>query len=148
MSKETKDRILEISKRFEEDYWTLVGAGLEFGKKLETELAALVLKTKEMAEASNLSQNEKILKLMALIFAYWTLSGSKHYQETIASQGNTLSVEEQAASVKKSNSLLQPHSGQIVGILRMFGLDVDDDTKVSHGSSTAGKSSSKLKSMF
>ena len=64
--------------------------------------------------------------------------------ETIASQGSTLSAEQQAASVKKSNSLLQPHSGQIVGILRMFGLDSDDiSAKTVQGNSTSGKSSSK-----
>ena len=144
LSKETKDRILEISKRFEEDYWALVGTGLEVDKDLETELAALVVKTKCVAEDSHLPQNEKILKLMALIFAYWTLNGSKHYQETIASQGSTLSAEQQAASVKKSNSLLQPHSGQIVGILRMFGLDSDDISAIAvQGNSTSGKSSSK-----
>ena len=127
LGNQAKDRLLETSKVFEEDYWALVGAGVECGKDLETELSAIVDKAKCVAVRSDLPQNEKILKLMALIFAYWTLHGSKHYQETIASQGNTLSADDQAKLVKKRGSLLQPHAGQIVGILRMLGVDEEID---------------------
>ena len=105
---------------------------LAFGKGLETELAAIVAKAKSVAGRPDLPQNEKVLKLMALIFAYWTLNGSRHYQETIVSQGKTLSADEQAKPVKRSRSLLQPHAGQIVGILRMLGLDEEINSKKSN----------------
>ena len=116
-----------------------MGAGLEFGKDLDTELAALVARTKGVAGRTDLSQNEKVFKLLALIFAYWTLNGSKHYQETIASQGNTLSAEVPAKSVRKNRSLLQPHAGQIVGILRMLGLDEEINSETSEGTPRDGK---------
>ena len=108
-----------------EEYWALVGAGLTSGKDLEIELAALVAKAKSVAGQTNLPHDEKVLKLMALIFAYWTLNGSKHYK------GKTLSAEKQAVSVKGSDSLLQPHAGQIVGILRMLGVDEEINSKTS-----------------
>ena len=135
----TKDRLLKISNLFEEDYWARVGTGLECGKDLETELAALITMTKDVARRSDLPQKQKIRMLMACIFAYWTLDGSKHYQETISSQGNTLSADGQGPSLKKCRSLLQPHAGQIVGILRIFGLDEDEDLKLSPGTPTVGK---------
>ena len=135
----TKDRLLKISNLFEEDYWARVGTGLECGKDLETELAALITMTKDVARRSDLPQKQKIRKLMACIFAYWTLDGSKHYQETISSQGNTLSADGQGPSLKKCRSLLQPHAGQIVGILRIFGLGEDEDLKLSPGTPTVGK---------
>ena len=139
LSDRAKARLLAISEVFVEEYWALVGAGLTSGKDLEIELAALVAKAKGVAGQTNLPHDEKVLKLMALIFAYWTLNGSKHYQDTIASQGNTLSAEEQAISVKKSRSLLQPHAGQIVGILRMLGLDEEIKSETSDGTTRDGK---------
>ena len=135
----TKDCLLKISNLFEEDYWARVGTGLECGKDLETELAALITMTKDVARRSDLPQKQKIRMLMACIFAYWTLDGSKHYQETISSQGNTLSADGQGPSVKKCRSLLQPHAGQIVGILRIFGLDEDEDLNLSPRIPTVGK---------
>ena len=143
LSNRAKDRLLMITKVFEEDYWTIVGAGLEFGKDLDTELAAIVDKAKGVAGQPDLPQNDKVLKLMALIFAYWTLNGSKHYQDTIASQGNTLSAEEQAKSVRRSRYLLQPHAGQIVGILRMLGLDEKIDSEASNVTSAVDEVFSK-----
>ena len=133
LEKGTKDRLKLVSGLFEEDYWSLVGLGLTGDKDLQTVLAGIITETKYIASRVDIPQKLRVRKLMALVFAYWTLNGSEHYQYTIASQGNTLTAEQQAASVKKNSALLQPHSGQIVGILRLFGLDAEDiPDKVPH----------------
>ena len=41
--------------------------------------------------------------------------------------------------MKKSRSLLQPHAGQIVGILRMLGLDEEIKSETSDGTTRDGK---------
>ena len=69
LSNRAKDRLAMITKVFEEGYWTLVGAGQEVGKELDTELEAIVAKAKCVAGRTDLLQNEKVLKLLALIFA-------------------------------------------------------------------------------
>ena len=133
LEKGTKDRLKLVSGLFEGDYWSLVGSGLTGDKDLQTVLAGIITETKYIASRVDIPQKLRVRKLMALVFAYWTLNGSEHYQYTIASQGNTLTAEQQAASVKKNSALLQPHSGQIVGILRLFGLDAEDiPDKVPH----------------
>lgn len=70
----------------------------------------------------DLPQGEKIRMLMAHVFAYWTLSGSKHYRKKATDPND------KAATEKKNKALLQPHAGQIVGILRLLGLDEERPT--------------------
>ena len=120
LSSATKESLLQISASFEEEYWALVEAGLERNKFLSVELQSIVNKTKFISQRSDLPPKLKIRSLMAHIFAYWTLSESEHFQQ---SQGRDHKLQKESSAVRKNTALLQPHSGQIVGILRLFGLD-------------------------
>ena len=122
LSSATKESLLQISASFEEEYWALVEAGLERNKFLSVELQSIVNKTKVISQRSDLPPKLKIRSLMAHIFAYWTLSESEHFQQ---SQARDHKLQKESSAVRKNTALLQPHSGQIVGILRLFGLDED-----------------------
>ena len=120
LSKVTKDSLRQVSKMFEKEYWAIVEAGLENSELLEGKLEAIVERTKNIAGCRRIPRNEKIRRLMAHIFAYWTLSDSEHFQQ---SKSRDEKAKEAPPVVKRNAALLQPHSGQIVGILRLFGLD-------------------------
>jgi hypothetical protein len=126
----TKDRIVQISRLFEDEYWSLVEAGLRGVKFPHAELESIVRKTDEIAKKKGLPVKQKIRSLMAHVFAYWTLSESKHYQEAKAQKKKTNA---KPTAVKRNTSLLQPHSGQIVGIIRLLGLDEKDPVDLSQG---------------
>jgi hypothetical protein len=126
----TKNRLVQISRLFEEEYWSLVEVGLEGVMFPHAELESIVRKTEEIAKKRGIPQKQKIRSLMAHVFAYWTLSESKHYQEAKAQKKKKNA---RPSAVKKNTSLLQPHSGQIVGIIRLLGLDEEDPGDVFQG---------------
>lgn len=75
-------RSLEHSfTKFDEMYWKIVQSGLGKDKtKQDKYRASIVIEVKERAR-SRMQAFDKVIFLMANIFAHWTLSNARHYME-------------------------------------------------------------------
>lgn len=90
-------------------YWTLVQAGLP---RIDAALLEIVEAWKVIKDDDDLPKDEKIVQIVAHIFAYWTLAN--------AAQGEGDDIH----SAKEH--LLQPHPAQVIVIFRLLGLDRDE----------------------
>jgi hypothetical protein len=93
---------------FDEEYWALVEKGLA-GNIHEVSLQ-IIQDARMIADKPG---DSKIIvrKLMAHVFAYWTLANSHHFTEALAT------------GTESKNYLMQPHAAQVISIFRLFGID-------------------------
>jgi len=99
---------------FDQEYWKLVEKGL-IRAETEVVLKDLVYKAKTIPRESGEMYQTTARKLMACVFAYWTLD---HYQKSAI-------LSEESSS---KNYLLQPHAAQVIGIFRLLGIENDECT--------------------
>jgi len=115
---ETKLR--ELYDTFESEYWNYVDAYMcaQTGKQITiiahilTDARGSTKKFNTKTPSKNPKYVEVCMKLMACVFAYWTLS---HFQK--------MSILPDTDKNKLKNLLLKPHATQVVAIFRMLGMD-------------------------
>ncbi|CAF4090243.1 unnamed protein product, partial [Rotaria sordida] len=114
-----------LKKRFDEFdkiYRGLIEQYLHPNLKLDRLISDTILIVGKMKQTAteitwNANVRSEVPKLMAHIFALWTLTHSEHYFEA---QGLT----------EKDNYLLQPHAAQVISIFRMLGIgDTEEELK-------------------
>ena len=114
---------------FYEGYWKEVESGLlnhhSAMKELSRRAIALGTNTKD-------TDHQKVTDLMILVFAWWTLSHSKHYREAEAlgdGDGTSNANERKESKTEEGkkadfkNYLMQPHAAQVFAIFRLLGLE-------------------------
>lgn len=117
-----KRKLLTFYTEFDKLYWDLVESGLSSGTG-ETEKVkfSIVEKAKQIAIDKECKHSQKIVALMAHLFAYWTLFTSlDDFHAGNASVCNT-------SPSSKRMYLMQPHAAQVVSIFRLFGLDDNNE---------------------
>ncbi len=103
------DQLTAFYAAYTSIYWNLVESGL---LQIESALKSIVQAVKVIVGSGEPHQ-QKVIQLMAHLFAYWTL----------------MNAEERAAAAEEESSknyLLQPHAAQVVSIFRLLGLDASD----------------------
>ncbi len=105
-----RENLREHYRLFDEEYWSLVEPGLI---NLQEALQKILVNAKMIAEGNEL---DKLRRLIAHVFAYWTLSNAQYFSEAAVS-GLTASAD------SSKNYLMQPHVAQVVAIFRLFSID-------------------------
>jgi GTP-binding protein EngB required for normal cell division len=124
--------LYEKYKFFDAEYWRLVEKGLLNLRSVKSNIQHQI---KLIADGKD-AYEDKVIKLMVHVFAYWTLERSNHYVEArdvahsaSAAVKQSKPAKQQAAdvsAVKKSkfgNYLMQPHAAQVIAIFRLLGVD-------------------------
>lgn len=125
---ENKERLLYHCEEFYKKYNSLVNSGLTKivrnpRDEADNILTGLATASRDLVK-ENMPQPMKIRDLIAHIFAHWTLSKAKHYKDYHLRQADQKGVD--TGDEEGKNLLLQPHGGQILALMRIFGLDQED----------------------
>lgn len=99
---------------FEKTYWELVENGL---LGVENAKEDIVKNAWDIAN-SDVAYHDKVIQLVANLFAYWTLMNSTEFNNEEESDLNN------GGKPANNNYLLQPHSAQVTSIFRLLGIDV------------------------
>jgi len=120
------DMLLIYYQAFDDTYKDLVNKGLlhaDFLPNLSCRAHQIALST--------VPYQQKVIALMAHIFAYWTL---KHYYEKVYVPTESTNTKDGTEETKDSRTatpyLLQPLPAQIIAIVRLLSIDDADDREI------------------
>ncbi len=116
-SSDNKAVLKTLHTSFHKEYWSLVHTGLAQDHTANA-LLGLVAKIKQIPTGDG-TRKEKVRRLLAHLFAYWTIDNSSFYKEQQRNGGKS--------KQELELYLMQPHPAQILGLFRLFSLDQHDD---------------------
>jgi hypothetical protein len=108
----TAHRLLELYSGFDKCYGDLVERGL-CADRPEAATQQVVGDVRTLLSTG--VEHVDVVVLLGHIFAFWTLSKTKHYQQALSQGGDS--------SDNVKSYLLQPHPAQVISIFRMLGID-------------------------
>lgn len=116
------DRLKKHYTTYEKIYHGLVDGGLLSIDKVKIDIVRGV----KLVSRSHASYTEKIIKLTAGFFAYWTLS---HAEGFIAEEeGKPIDIKHD----RRKNGLMWSHAMQVISIFRLLGLDLGTSDALSN----------------
>ena len=105
---------------FDAEYWGLVQDGLRSPGAADR----IVREAREAAAHAPTAAT--VRRLVAQVFAFWTLSHTQYYAEARGAADGA------AAGAHLTNYLLQPHSAQVLSVFRLLNVDGSSDAPLAH----------------
>lgn len=111
---------------FDKDNWDLVNKGLNENMK-EPTMKECIDSANRFISDNSLIINDRIIKTMACVFSYWTLS--LYSGQLIQSNDSVADESGPDGNSSKNNALRRPHPAQVIAIFRLFEIGESSSTK-------------------